>query len=101
MTDSSTAIQNIVAFDGTFLKLLQIAGEEDWVQGGDVVMDIVLLLRNLLKKNANNQRMFVSTGHVGQLAKLMERTDHATANEIGIVNKVIEIVLALANTEEH
>jgi len=101
LTESSTAIQNIVAFD-TFPKIFHVAREEGWVRGGTTVQDITLLIRNLLVSNPNNQRLFVNhQGLVSDMANLLHLSDQASGPEILIVSRMISVVLALARSKEN
>merc|ERR1719320_107252 len=101
LTDSSTAIQNIVAFD-TFPKIFHVAREEGWVRGGITVQDITLLIRNLLVGNPNNQRLFVNhQGLVSEMANLLQLPDQACGQEILIISRMVSVVLALARSKEN
>ena len=58
LTRSNRQIQKIVAFDNAFDRLLGIVRVEGWSDGGIVVEDCLLIIRNLLKGNNSNQNFF-------------------------------------------
>ena len=58
LTRNNRQIQKIVAFDNAFDRLLSIVQEEGWSDGGIVVEDCLLIIRNLLKGNNSNQTFF-------------------------------------------
>ena len=71
-TASSVEIQKLVAFESAFEKLFAIvAADGSLVEGGRTVEDCLILLANLLRRNASNQALFRESGCINQLASLL------------------------------
>lgn len=70
----NTTIQQIVAFDDTFPRVLAIVEEEDYTTGGEVVVDCLELLDQLLQ-TPNVQRLFLDGGHVSKLVPFFQPGD--------------------------
>ena len=64
-------IQKLVAFEGTFDKLLNIIKSEGGLLGGVTVEDCLRLMSSLLQYNVSNQKLFRETSAVPQLADLL------------------------------
>lgn len=72
-TPSSTEIQHVVAFQGTFEKIFNIINAEGSLSlGGRTVEDCLILLANLVRLNHSNQTQFREEGFMSRLAKLLE-----------------------------
>jgi intracellular protein transport protein USO1 len=73
LTPSSTDIQKLVAFENAFDRIFGIiASEGSLVEGGRAVEDCLILVANLLRRNASNQTLFRESGCVSRLAGLLE-----------------------------
>ncbi|KAK0390032.1 hypothetical protein NLU13_3605 [Sarocladium strictum] len=72
LTPSSVDIQKLVAFENAFEKLFSIIAEDgSLTEGGRTVEDCLILLANLLRRNASNQALFRESGCVSKLANLL------------------------------
>jgi hypothetical protein len=72
LTPSSVDIQKLVAFENAFEKLFSIiAADGSLAEGGRTVEDCLILLANLLRRNASNQSLFRESGCVSKLANLL------------------------------
>ncbi|KJK86957.1 hypothetical protein H633G_09202 [Metarhizium anisopliae BRIP 53284] len=73
LTPTSTEIQKLVAFENAFERIFAIvAGDGSLTQGGRTVEDCLILLANLLRRNASNQSLFRESGCISKLASLLE-----------------------------
>ncbi|KZT55697.1 hypothetical protein CALCODRAFT_484572 [Calocera cornea HHB12733] len=64
-------LQKIVAFEGAFERLLDIAQQEGGVEGGVVAQDCLLAIELLLRFNVSNQNYFRETSNVPRLPPLL------------------------------
>jgi hypothetical protein len=72
LTQSSTELQKLVAFENTFDRVFNLIQEEGSLsQGGIVVQDCLDLLANLIQHNPSNQSLFRETGCVLKVAALL------------------------------
>ncbi|CEP60428.1 Uso1p LALA0_S01e10660g [Lachancea lanzarotensis] len=71
LVNNSAHIQHLVAFENIFEKLFNILQEEGGLRGSLVVSDCLTLILNILKYNTSNQILFVETGNLPQMAKLL------------------------------
>jgi hypothetical protein len=72
LTQSSTELQKLVAFENAFdrvFNLIQVEGSLS--QGGIVVQDCLVVLANLVRHNPSNQSLFRETGGIPRLAQLL------------------------------
>ncbi|KAF2099558.1 intracellular protein transport protein-like protein [Rhizodiscina lignyota] len=72
LTQTSTELQKLVAFENAFeriFKLIELEGSLS--QGGIVVQDCLSLLANLVRYNNSNQSLFRETGCVVRLSQLL------------------------------
>ncbi|OAA58850.1 Vesicle tethering protein p115-like protein [Cordyceps fumosorosea ARSEF 2679] len=72
LTPASVDIQKLVAFENTFEKLFAIIESDGSLsEGGRTVEDCLILLANLLRRNASNQTLFRESGCMKKLADLL------------------------------
>lgn len=72
LTPASIDIQKLVAFENAFEKLFAIIESEGSLsEGGRTVEDCLILLANLLRRNASNQTLFRESGCMKRLAALL------------------------------
>ncbi|KZO92290.1 hypothetical protein CALVIDRAFT_551102 [Calocera viscosa TUFC12733] len=64
-------LQKIVAFEGAFERLLDIAQAEGGVEGGVVAQDCLLAIELLLRFNVSNQNYFRETSNIPRLPPLL------------------------------
>ena len=75
ITQSSSELQKLVAFENAFERIFNMMHAEGSVAyGGIVVQDCLSLLANLLHFNASNQSLFRETGLVPRLAELLSES---------------------------
>jgi hypothetical protein len=73
LTQSSTELQKLVAFENTFDRVFSVIQEEgSLTQGGIIVQDCLDLLANLVLHNPSNQSLFRESGCVLKLAALLK-----------------------------
>jgi hypothetical protein len=73
LTQSSTELQKLVAFESTFDRVFQLLHLEGGLsQGGIIVQDCLDLLANLIRQNSSNQSLFRESGCVPKLAELLK-----------------------------
>ncbi|KHN99274.1 Vesicle tethering protein p115-like protein [Metarhizium album ARSEF 1941] len=73
LTPTSTELQKLVAFESAFDRIFTIvAADGSLTQGGRTVEDCLILLANLLRRNASNQSLFRESGCIAKLASLLE-----------------------------
>ena len=70
LTRSSRQIQQIVAFENAFERLLTVIVDEGYTEGGIVVEDCFYIMQNLLKGNNSNQAFFREASLIQQLLPL-------------------------------
>lgn len=72
LTPSSIDIQKLVAFENAFERIFEIiASDGSLSEGGRTVEDCLILLANLLRRNASNQSLFRESGCMKKLANLL------------------------------
>ncbi|KAF2458764.1 p115 like vesicle tethering protein [Lineolata rhizophorae] len=72
LTQSSTELQKLVAFESAFDRLFRLIDAEGSLsQGGIIVQDCLSLLANLVRYNNSNQSLFRETGCVAKLTELL------------------------------
>ncbi|KAF2435745.1 hypothetical protein EJ08DRAFT_729621 [Tothia fuscella] len=82
LTQSSTELQKLVAFENTFDRIFNLIQEEgSLTQGTVVVQDSLDLLANLVQHNPSNQSLFRETGCVSKLAALLHDVHSPTTAE--------------------
>ncbi|UNI19727.1 Type I protein arginine methyltransferase [Purpureocillium takamizusanense] len=73
LTPTSVEIQKLVAFENAFEKLFAIVEADGALyEGGRTVEDCLILLANLLRRNASNQSLFRESGCMRNLAVLLQ-----------------------------
>ncbi|KAL3960488.1 hypothetical protein ACCO45_005605 [Purpureocillium lilacinum] len=73
LTPTSIEIQKLVAFENAFEKLFAIIEADGALyEGGRTVEDCLILLANLLRRNASNQSLFRESGCMRDLAGLLQ-----------------------------
>eukprot|EP00731_Ephydatia_muelleri_P024667 Em0016g938a len=70
LTRSNRQIQQIVAFENAFERLLTVIVDEGYTDGGIVVEDCFYIMQNLLKGNNSNQAFFREASLIQQLLPL-------------------------------
>jgi intracellular protein transport protein USO1 len=86
LTQSSTELQKLVAFEGTFEKIFQLVQQEGGLQdGGIVIQDCLDVLANLVRQNSSNQSLFRESGCVSKLAAIL-KTAHEKNDVAGRVD---------------
>ncbi|EJT97020.1 hypothetical protein DACRYDRAFT_112348 [Dacryopinax primogenitus] len=71
LINSNADLQKIVAFEGAFERLLDIAQQEGGMEGGVVVQDCLTAIELLLKFNVSNQNYFRETSNIPRLPPLL------------------------------
>lgn len=72
LTPSSVDIQKLVAFESAYERIFGIiTADGSLAEGGRTVEDCLILLANLLRRNASNQALFRESGCVSRLAELL------------------------------
>ncbi|KAJ4153306.1 hypothetical protein LMH87_009798 [Akanthomyces muscarius] len=72
LTPASIDIQKLVAFENAFERIFAIiASDGSLSEGGRSVEDCLILLANLLRRNASNQTLFRESGCMKKLADLL------------------------------
>ncbi|KAG5985116.1 hypothetical protein E4U55_001365 [Claviceps digitariae] len=73
LTPTSRELQKLVAFENAFERIFAIMVTEGSLSnGGRTVEDCLILLANLLRRNASNQSLFRESGCISSLASLLE-----------------------------
>ncbi|KAF2674337.1 hypothetical protein BT63DRAFT_444927 [Microthyrium microscopicum] len=81
LTQSSTELQKLVAFAGTYDHLFQLLEQEGGLQdGGIIVQDCLILLANLVRQNSSNQSLFRESGCVSKLSNVIKSAYTKPAN---------------------
>ncbi|ATY67078.1 intracellular transport [Cordyceps militaris] len=86
LTPASIDIQKLVAFENAFEKLFAIIESDGSLsEGGRTVEDCLILLANLLRRNASNQTLFRESGCMKKLADLLHSVlQHGDGNDVAI-----------------
>jgi hypothetical protein len=72
LTQSSTELQKLVAFENTFDRLFSLLQLEGGLSdGGIIVQDCLDLLANLIRQNSSNQSLFRESGCIPKLSELL------------------------------
>lgn len=72
LTPASIDIQKLVAFESAFERIFAIIDADGSLsEGGRTVEDCLILLANLLRRNASNQTLFRESGCMKRLADLL------------------------------
>lgn len=71
VVNNSTHVQGLVAFENIFERLFSIIDEEGGLRGSIVVNDCLSLVHNILKYNTSNQTLFLETGNLPNLARIL------------------------------
>lgn len=73
LTPTSRELQKLVAFENAFEHIFAIVAVDGSLSsGGRTVEDCLILLANLLRRNASNQSLFRESGFITNLASLLE-----------------------------
>jgi hypothetical protein len=73
LTQSSTELQKLVAFENAFDRLFHLLQLEGGLRdGGIIVQDCLDLLANLVRQNSSNQSLFRESGCVPKLSELLK-----------------------------
>ncbi|QLQ80805.1 hypothetical protein HG537_0E01600 [Torulaspora globosa] len=72
VVNDSPHVQKLVAFENIFDRLFSIIDEEGGLRGSLVVSDCLSLINNILKFNTSNQSLFLETGNLPQLARILD-----------------------------
>lgn len=72
LTRSNSQIQKIVAFENAFERVLLIAREEGYSDGGIIVEDCIHIMQNLLRGNTSNQSFFREASQVQSLVPFFD-----------------------------
>jgi intracellular protein transport protein USO1 len=73
LTQSSTELQKLVAFENTFDRLFNLLQLEGGLcDGGIIVQDCLDLLANLIRQNSSNQSLFRESGCIPKLSELLK-----------------------------
>ncbi|SCU94397.1 LAME_0F07316g1_1 [Lachancea meyersii CBS 8951] len=103
LANKSSHIQNLVAFENIFEKLFNIIQEEGGLRGSLVVSDCLSLIVNILKYNASNQVLFMETGNLPQMAKLLNgpMEDGFHWNDQRLLNMKTGLEILMLSVESH
>ncbi|POR33297.1 Ribosomal protein arginine N-methyltransferase rmt3 [Tolypocladium paradoxum] len=72
LTPTSAEIQKLVAFENAFERIFAIVETDGSLsEGGSAVEDCLILLANLLRRNASNQSLFRESGCMTRLGDLL------------------------------
>ncbi|XP_069149957.1 golgin candidate 6-like isoform X5 [Solanum lycopersicum] len=88
-------IQELLAFEGAFVKIFSIIEDEGGLEGGVVVQDCLILLSNLLHCSASNQaalREAIGFDKLLSVLKLRKATYSFSSDMTTIVLCVLEII---------
>lgn len=72
VVNESPHVQKLVAFENIFDRLFSIIDEEGGLRGSLVVSDCLSLINNILKFNTSNQSLFLETGNLPRLARILD-----------------------------
>lgn len=72
VVNDSPHVQKLVAFENIFDRLFTIIEEEGGLRGSLVVNDCLSLINNILKFNTSNQSLFLETGNLPKLARILD-----------------------------
>ncbi|QLL33247.1 hypothetical protein HG536_0E01580 [Torulaspora globosa] len=72
VVNDSPHVQKLVAFENIFDRLFSIIDEEGGLRGSLVVSDCLSLINNILKFNTSNQSLFLETGNLPRLARILD-----------------------------
>jgi hypothetical protein len=82
LTSSSPDIQKLVAFENAFERIFSLINSEGSLsEGSRAVEDCLILLANLLRRNASNQSLFRESGCMVHLSSLLEGTHKSQAGD--------------------
>jgi hypothetical protein len=82
LTQSSTELQKLVAFEGTFDRIFQLIQQEGGLkEGGIIIQDCLDLLANLVRQNSSNQSLFRESGCVAKLCSLLKSSHEKTEGQ--------------------
>ncbi len=85
LTPSSVDIQKLVAFENGFDRIFAIIEADGSLnEGGRIVEDCLILLSNLLRRNASNQTLFRESGCMKRLAGLLQSVFTTSGDEPNI-----------------
>ncbi|QUC23192.1 uncharacterized protein UV8b_07433 [Ustilaginoidea virens] len=85
LTPTSTELQKLVAYENAFERIFAIIDADgSLVEGGRNVEDCLILLANLLRRNASNQSVFRESGCITKLSALLEGLLQAQVPEADI-----------------
>lgn len=107
LTQSNQNIQNLVAFENCFEKLMYIIEFEGYLEGTvAVVMDCLTILLNLTQYNESNQILFREGGHIQKLMpffnslQTIQWTNERTACMV-LVLQIIDSMIVVTNSSIH
>lgn len=82
LTPTSAELQKLVAFENAFERLFAIVDAEgSLTEGGRTVEDCLILVANLLRRNASNQSLFRESECMNRLANLLKMALEAKTSE--------------------
>ncbi|KAM4059315.1 general vesicular transport factor [Hirsutella rhossiliensis] len=82
LTPTSEELQKLVAFENAFERLFDIVDAEgSLTEGGRTVEDCLILMANLLRRNASNQSLFRESDCMNHLANLLKMALETQAPE--------------------
>ncbi|SCW01801.1 LAFE_0E07558g1_1 [Lachancea fermentati] len=107
LANDSSHIQKLVAFENIFDKLFDIIEEEGGLRGSLVVSDCLSLIIDILKYNSSNQSLFLETGNLPKIGKVLNEpisdTDDFFWNDQRVANiktalEIVRITVEPGNT---
>jgi intracellular protein transport protein USO1 len=91
LTPTSVDIQKLVAFENAFERIFTVISDEGSLAEGErTVENCLVLLANLLRRNASNQTLFRESGCVSRLSGLLEAACKAQQADAEVANWVLE-----------
>ena len=108
LTRSNSQIQKIVAFENAFERVLAIAQDEGYSDGGIIVEDCIHIMLNLLRGNTSNQSFFREASQVQALVpffdfQLSPNTSWPQQKVVNIIEllKIIRTLVSWNNTSQN
>ena len=108
LTRSNSQIQKIVAFENAFERVLAIAQEEGYSDGGIIVEDCIHIMLNLLRGNTSNQSFFREASQIQALVpffdfQLSPSTSWPQQKVVNIIEllKLVRTLVSWNNTSQN
>uniref|UniRef100_T1JUH9 Vesicle tethering protein Uso1/P115-like head domain-containing protein n=2 Tax=Tetranychus urticae TaxID=32264 RepID=T1JUH9_TETUR len=102
LTRGNANIKKIVAFENGFDRLLEIIATECYCDGGVIVEDCLIVLRNLLTNNNSNQFFFKEGSYIQRLIPFLDVTEWSghRSNNFLFFLQVIRALVSPSNPQQ-